>query len=371
MTLQQDQDIRWASDIVESRDAEWTRSPRILVIDDEPLSVRLINRILSAASYDDIVSTTDAASALPLARSSSPDVVILDLHMPGFNGFDVLEALSALIGGRNAVPVLVLTADLIGATRRRAIELGATDFLTKPFENSELVFRIQNLLKTRLLQLTLEDHRSQLASASSRREFEVEGARLDLLEQLALSAESNDPSAARHMRNVGMISASLASRMGLDEATTQLIGRTAPLHDIGKIGVPEGIVVMGEPPSSRERDVLRSHTVIGARLLDRASSTFLQTAAVIARHHHERWDGSGYPDRLSGKAIPVPARIVAVADVFDALIQDRPYRKAFSESEAVSMIVAGSGSHFDPGVVNAFTSLDWVASRLEGFRNAV
>lgn len=346
-----------------STGAVWPRPPRLLVIDDEPLGVKLIHRVLSTARYENIVSTTDASHAISLARLLVPDLILLDLHMPGFDGFDVLEGLRTVLPRDAFVPVLVLTGDLIPETRRRALAAGATDFLTKPFDNSELVLRIHNMLQTRLLHLSLVEQKSELQAALLRRDCELEEARLELLERLALAAELRDTETGRHMRGVGDLSRTLALRVGLDEGTARMIGRAAPLHDIGKIGVPDGTLFKGGPLSPSELDVMRAHTIVGARLLSGCKSLVMQTAALIARHHHERWDGTGYPDQLGTGQIPLPARIVAVADVFDALVNDRPYRKAWTEESAIQLILAGSGTHFDPAVVEAFGSLDWVLSR--------
>ena len=352
-------------------EAAWPRAPRILVVDDEPLGVKLIHRVLGAARYDNIVSTTDASHAISLARTSPPDLILLDLHMPGFDGFDVLEGLRTVLPQREFIPVIVLTGDLISDTRRRALAAGATDFLTKPFDAGELVLRIHNMLQTRLLYLSLAEQKDALQAALSRRDCELEEARLELLERLALAAELRDTETGRHMQRVGELSQTLALRVGLDEDTARNIGRAAPLHDIGKIGVPDGTLFKGGPLSTHELDIMRSHTIIGARLLSGCKSTVMQTAAAIARHHHERWNGTGYPDKLSGKQIPLAARIVAVADVFDALVNDRPYRKAWTQEAAIQLILAGSGTHFDPEVVKAFGSLEWVASRGEALRHAV
>ncbi len=326
--------------------------------------MKLVHRLLTAAKYEDIVTTTDACHALTLARVSPPDLILLDLHMPGFDGFDVLEGLKDVLTENEFIPVLVLTGDLIAETRRRALTLGATDFLTKPFDNAELVLRIHNLLQIRLLHLSLGQQKDALQETLSRREVELEEARLEMLERLALAAEVRDTETGRHMRGVGELAESLARRLGLDDDTAAMIGRAAPLHDIGKLGIPDSALLKNGPLSMPETELMRSHTLVGERLLSGGMSMVMQTAAIVARYHHERFDGTGYPDKLSGQAIPLSARIVAVADVFDALAHDRPYRKAWPEEEAIELIIEGSGTHFDPAVVNAFMSEPFVAARL-------
>lgn len=346
----------------QSSNTEWMRPPRILVVDDEPLSLKIICRVLEAAGHRGIISTSDGLHAVSLIRFSAPDLIVLDLHMPGFDGFELLKGMTAVIPEYDFIPVLVLTGDLINDTRRSALKLGATDFLTKPFDNSELVLRIENMLRTRLLHLCLTAQKEELKAALSIRVGELEQARIELLEGLAHAAELRDPETGRHMRIVGEISEKLAVKVGLDAETARMIRRLAPLHDIGKIGVPDGTLLKRGPLSEQQLHLMRDHTIIGERLLSSLGPN-LRVAASIARNHHERWDGTGYPDGLSGNAIPLAARIVAVADVFDALIHDRPYRKAWTENAAIELILAGSGTHFDPGVVNAFASFRWVASQ--------
>jgi putative two-component system response regulator len=345
--------------------AERSRPARILVVDDEPLSVKIICRVLEAAGHAGVVSTMDPLDAVSLIRFSAPDLVILDLHMPGFDGFELLQSMTAVIPDGDFIPVLVITGDMITDTRRTALKLGATDFLTKPFDNSELVLRIANMLKARRLHLALIEQREELKRSLFVRDGELEEARLEILEALAHAAELRDPETGRHMRTVGEISGKLAAAVGLDSNTARMIGRVAPLHDIGKIGVPDGTLLKRGPLSEQQLHLMRDHTIIGERLLSSISSPMLRTAASIARHHHERWDGSGYPDGLRGDAIPLAARIVAVADVFDALIHDRPYRTAWTEAAAIELILAGSGTHFDPEVVDAFASFGWVAAHAE------
>ncbi|HEX6576057.1 MAG TPA: HD domain-containing phosphohydrolase, partial [Gemmatimonadaceae bacterium] len=194
---------------------------------------------------------------------------------------------------------------------------------------------------------------------------DLDEARFEILDALACAAEMRDPAAACHMNAVGELSAKLAHAVGLSGDEARMIGRAARLHDIGKIGVPSCTQVSGNNLSAQQIAAQRDHTLVGARLLGGFKSTLLRVASAIAHHHHERWDGSGYPDGLEGKEIPLPARIVAVADVFDALIHDRPYRKAWSPSAAVELILTGSGTHFDPAVVEAFKSFSWVEQRPE------
>ena len=322
----------------------------------------MIQRLLGVGGYTNVVATTDPHRSISLASVSEPDLVMLDLHMPGIDGFEVLKRLQLVLPDDDFVPVLVLTGDLDPDARRRALSLGATDFLTKPFDSTELMLRIHNMLQTRLLHLTLTRQKHELQTSLLERGCELEEARLEILERLALAAELRDVETGRHMKAVGDLSRTISLRLGLDEQTANVIGRAAPLHDIGKIGVPDRTLLKNGSLDPDELDVMREHTIIGADVLSNSGSVLMQTAAVIARHHHERWDGTGYPDGLSGHLIPLAARVVAVADVFDALVHDRPYREAWTSEAAVDLIVAGAGTHFDPTVVEAFESLEWTAS---------
>lgn len=339
----------------------WNSPPCILVVDDQPVNVKLVERVLASADYYNVVSTSDPSRAISLAELTKPDLVLLDLHMPGFpgfDGFDVLKALQNLTGVEEFVPVLVLTGDLNTDTRRKALSVGATDFLTKPFDIHELVLRIGNLLHTRLLHLWLQGEKNRIEEALERRERELAEAQVEMLERLAAAVELRDHQTGRHIRRVAELSADLAIALGLESHVVETIRRAAPLHDLGKIGTPDGTLLKCAGLSPDEEHIMRTHTVIGAGILLGGTSSLLRTAAEIARHHHERWDGCGYPDGLTGESIPLSARIVAVVDVYDALTHERPYRSAWSEEKTVKMIISGSGTHFDPKVVEAFLSLE-------------
>ncbi|HEU4628463.1 MAG TPA: HD domain-containing phosphohydrolase [Gemmatimonadaceae bacterium] len=341
--------------------AQWHREPRILFIDDEQANVRLVERLLARQGYRDVTSTTDPRMAVPLMQSVAPDLVLLDLHMPGVDGFAVLEALRHAAAGDDYVPVVVLTGDGAVEAKRRALALGATDFIAKPFDLDEIALRIRNLLQTRLLHLALQHEKRAVESALARRTWELEEARIETLERLALAAEVRDDDTGQHTRRVGQLSGVLATALGLPATAVELIRRAAPLHDIGKIGIPDRVLLKPGPLSAEERGIMQTHTVIGARILGGAQSELLRTAADIAQHHHERWDGAGYPAGVAGADIPISARIVAVVDVFDALTHDRPYRPAWSVERTLDEILQGSGTAFDPQVVAAFRALDPMA----------
>jgi putative two-component system response regulator len=324
----------------------------ILVIDDEEANLRLVARILARAGYRHVTGLSDARDLESHLLLGAPDLVITDLHMPARDGFAVIEALQPWIA-EDRLPVLVVSGDAGTESRNRALTMGARDFVGKPLDPTELALRVRNQLETRLL---FEDVRKQnraLRDTVHGRAQEVESVRLELLSHLATASEYRDGCTAQHTVRVGQLSARLAEVMGLDPADVHVIRQAAPLHDLGKIGVPDGILRKTGALTEEEMAVMRTHTEIGADILRSESVGVLQVAEEIALTHHEHWDGRGYPRGLTGTQIPLSGRIVAVADTFDAITSDRPYRPARSTAEAIEEIVRFRGTQFDPAVVDA------------------
>jgi putative two-component system response regulator len=337
--------------------ADVARDARILIIDDQPANIEVLKRILRSAGFVSVNSTTDPSIGVALVQSWSPDLVLLDLHMPRLDGFAVLEAIRPQLSGGNYLPVLMLTADSSDETKRRVLAGGVKDFLTKPFDATEVVLRIENLLETRSLYTTVRKQNDLLEQRVAKRTRELEEAQVEILQRLAAAAEFRDDDTGEHTQRVGHLAALLAIGIGLSVAQIDLIRRAAPLHDVGKIGIPDSILLKPGRLTQEERRIMRTHATIGAAMLVGGHSTLVQTAESIARRHHERWDGKGYPDGFSGDHIPIEARIVSVADFFDALTHKRPYRPAWSLEKAIGKIVAESGRHFDPVVVNALLAI--------------
>ena len=335
---------------------------RILVIDDHEENVKLVTRVLSKAGYKQIASTTNSAEALALHVDFKPDVVLLDLHMGGKDGFEVLQEFASLNGGGERVPVLMITADDTAETKRRALALGAKDFVGKPFDGPEVLLRIANLLETRFLQLALEGQNSELEQKVAERTKALEESQLEVLERLAAAVEFRDDDTGQHTKRVGKVSGMLAAAIGLPAEKVQLIERAAPLHDIGKVGIPDNILLKAGPLTSEEFEIMKSHTVIGARMLSNGGSELVRMSQRIALSHHEWWDGSGYPHKTSGERIPLEARIVAIADFLDALTHDRPYRPAWSLAETLHEIKSRSGTHFEPLIATTLAKIDWRAN---------
>ncbi len=330
---------------------------RLLIVDDNEANVALIERVLSQAGYTGVLSTDDAASVTGLCDAYRPDLVVLDLHMPGMTGFDVLGRLGERLQEPDSLPVLVLTADSTPDARRRALSLGARDFVTKPIDQLEFLLRIRNLLSARQLQLALKVRNDELDELVRVRTLEVEQARLESLAVLATVAEYHDYTTHHHTQRVGATAAQIAELLGLPAQFIDLIRQAAPLHDVGKVGIPDGILLKQGKLDDHERAVVMRHVEIGAKILEPARSPVLRAAAEIARTHHERWDGTGYLLGLAGEGIPLAGRITAVADVFDALTHERPYKRAWPVHDALREIASQAGRQFDPTVVEAFLQI--------------
>ncbi|MEO6908338.1 MAG: HD domain-containing phosphohydrolase [Abditibacteriaceae bacterium] len=318
----------------------------ILIIDDEKSNIRFLEIVLAQAEYSNVHSTTDSRQALKLYQDIHPDIVLLDLMMPHLDGFAVMKQLHAEMTD-HSVPIVVLTADAATETRHRALKLGAQDFLTKPLDEIEVLLRIHNLLQTRFHGVLLEIRVQE-------RTRDLHNAQLETLQRLALAAEYRDDATGQHTRRVGANAGGIAEVLGWKPAQVALLTCAAPLHDVGKIGIADAILLKLGKLTDAEFDVMKQHTVVGAKILSGSTSPSLRMAEEIALTHHERWDGSGYPRGTRGKEIALPGRIVAVADVFDALTHERPYKKAWPVNEAMEEIKSQSGRQFDPRVVEAF-----------------
>jgi putative two-component system response regulator len=326
---------------------------RILIVDDEPANLEFLRHVLEGQGYAELYDATDARDAADRLDEIAPDVIILDLMMPGFDGFQFMERVKEWLPHDVYVPLLVVTADTAADTRRRALAAGASDFLTKPLSPAEVRLRVRNLVRTRFLHGQLRDQNASLERRVSERTSELEEARQEILDRLARAAEFRDDDTGQHTQRVGWLSARLAQVFGLAEDRVDLTRKAAPLHDIGKIGIPDAILLKEGRLTPEERSVMEAHTSIGARILSGSRYPLLQFAEEIALSHHERWDGGGYPNGLRGEEIPLSGRIVAAADVFDSLTHVRPYKPAWTVQETIREIKAEAGRHFDPQVVEA------------------
>lgn len=327
----------------------------ILVIDDEVVNLALISEMLRRAGYRSIRTSADSRELEHLVRQQAPDLVVLDLHMPHRDGFSVLSALEPLIIN-DYLPVLILSGDLTVEARRHALAHGARDFLTKPFDLIELTLRVRNQLDTRLLFHDVRKQNRALVEAIHGKSEQLEHTRVEMMERLAAAAEYRDDDTSRHTRRVGDLSARIARAAGMPDEQVRVMARAAALHDLGKIGIPDALLLKPAPLTDEEERIMQTHTTIGASILAGSDDPLLQLAEVIAISHHERWDGTGYPMGLAGHSIPLPGRIVAVADAFDAITNDRPYRRARSSEAALDELAIGCGSQFDGTIVEALSA---------------
>jgi len=326
----------------------------LLIVDDEEDNVQLLRRILESAGYCNIRSTNDPRDVPDLLREFEPDLVLLDLLMPGKDGYEVLRDLREDLPDNEYRPVLVLTSDHTRDAKRRALSGGAKDFLTKPLSPAEVRLRVRNLLETRFLHRALQEHNEHLEERVRKRTAALEEARLQTLHRLARAAEYRDDDTGQHTRRVGRSAARIAQALGWSGRAASKIRLAAPLHDVGKIGIPDSILLSTRKLTAEEFAVMKTHCHIGADLLSSPDVPLLGLAAEIALNHHERWDGAGYPNGLAGEDIPLSGRIVAVADTFDALTHARPYKKAWTVEAAMEEIIGDAGRAFDPSVVDAF-----------------
>lgn len=345
------------------------REATILFVDDEEVNVMLLGRILRRQGYENLIPVSDPLDVPALMAERQPDLLITDLHMPGMHGLELIAEVMAGRSDDDWFPIAVITADATPEAEAEALTRGAKDFISKPFKATQIGLRVENLLRTRFLHEALRMHADNLEEMVQERTRDLETARLDLLERLALAAEFRDYVTGRHTQRVGELCGLLAARLGLDADRVELLRRAAPLHDVGKIGIPDAILLKPGRLTETEFATMREHVDVGATLLAQGQSDLMILAERVALTHHERWDGSGYPRGLRGDEIPVEGQIVAVADVFDTLINERPYKPAWPLEKAVAEIRRQTGRWFSPRVVEAFLGVladtDGLLERLE------
>lgn len=325
----------------------------IVVVDDEPSVARFLSRALESAGYRSPQEFTDSLEAASYLESADPDLITLDVRMPGLDGYGVLEALSRKRSPDAFLPVLAISALDDFDSRRRAIEAGAKDFLVKPVQVEEFLLHVQSLLDTRFLERRLRERYLAAEDLARAHSLDAQCTHQEMIERLAQMAEMRDDVTGRHTRRVARLSALLAQELHLSPEEVSLIMQAAPLHDVGKVAISDEVLLKHGAFSPEERRAMEEHCLRGAQILSGGRSALMQMAEQIAAAHHERWDGHGYPRGLRAEDIPVAARIVAVADAFDALTHVRPYKQAWSSAEALAEIERERGWQFDPQVVDA------------------
>ncbi|MCX6555226.1 MAG: response regulator [Candidatus Aminicenantes bacterium] len=328
-------------------------SARILIVDDEPNISHLLSRLIAAKGYGCQVCDS-GAEALAAITGGDFALVISDINMPGMSG---IELLSAIKKSRPDIAVIMLTAVNDQATAIRSLELGAFGYIVKPFEANEIFINISNALHRRELELNRDRYEERLEREVWARTAEIRATQEQIIVRLVAASGCRDEETGEHIRRMGEYAAVLARASGWNEAEAEVIRLAAPMHDVGKMGVPDAILRKPGKLSRDEFEQMKEHTRIGARILEGSGIALLELAKEIALHHHEKWDGSGYPGGLSGEAIPLSARIVAVCDVYDALVNDRVYRPALPEVQALTIMKEGRGTHFDPRLFDLFLEL--------------
>ena len=341
----------------------------IMIVDDTPANLMLVQEILQAQGYR-VLAFPRGNMAINAAAKNPPDLILLDIMMPDMNGFEVCKILKTDETLRE-IPVLFISALSDTADKVRAFCAGGVDYITKPFQLEEVQARVATHLRLRRLQLELEKHNLHLAELVKEKVLEISDSQLATIVALAKLAESRDDETGQHIERTRTFCKILTEKLrdnprfrgDIDDTFIENIFYASPLHDIGKVGIPDKIFLKPGKLTAEEFEVMKSHTMIGANTLLAARgkyprNAFINTGIAIARSHHEKWDGSGYPDGLVGEDIPLSARIMAVADVYDALRSERPYKLAFTHEKSCEIIIAGTGRHFDPAVIDAFKALE-------------
>ncbi|MDF1522139.1 MAG: response regulator [Trueperaceae bacterium] len=330
-------------------------SKRLLVVDDEEANLMLLEGILRRGGYTAIELLDDPRQLVARFVADPPDMLLLDHRMPHLTGLEVLEALAPHLP--EGFPVVMITADDRPELRHQALASGARDFLTKPVQSVEVLLRVRNLLEAWTARAWLAEQNELLERRVRDRTADLERSQMEMLVRLARAAEYRDDASGEHVWRVARTSALLADALGEPADRVEALLRAARLHDVGKIGIPDGILLKPGRLSAAEFEVVKTHCAIGYELLSGSRSPLVQLAAEIALTHHERWDGQGYPSRLSGRTIPLAARVLAVADAFDAVTHDRAHRRGRSPEEAIAEIEQGRGTQFDPEAVDALVAL--------------
>lgn len=361
------------------------RDKTVMIVDDESINIEIVRAYLEENGFENFITTTESTCAINTIREHRPDILLLDINMPHVSGLDILQSMRSS-KDLKILPAIVLTASTSPEVKLQALRLGASDFLAKPVDPSELILRVENVLAVKAYQDHLAAYSENLEHQVRLQTRELIRSRQEAIHCLARAAEYRDDDTGQHVIRVGRYAGLIAEELGFPRSAVDLIEQAAQLHDVGKIGVPDAILHKPGKLDPQEFDIIRQHcgigrriinpltheesirlkkhTSVGMQIMNSTQSPVLKLAALIASTHHEKWDGSGYPQGLSGASIPIEGRIVAVADVFDALSSERPYKKAFKLEKCLEILIDGRGTHFDPQVLDAFLSRQEEAIRI-------
>jgi len=325
------------------------QTSQILIVDDEIQNVELLRDILISNGFSNIASFQDPMEAVSFFEKHDFDLILLDIMMPGLNGLEILERFRELRPDHDT-PVIVISALYDRDTQLQILRGDGSEYLTKPIDEEELLAKIENILKARYEKKNLEvlvDYKSN----------ELEKAKYEVVKRLSIAAEYRDNETGMHLKRMASYSMLLAKEIGWDERRCEMVLKSAPMHDIGKIGIPDYILLKPGKLNEKESAIMKTHPIIGGKILSNGTTSLIQMAKDVALNHHEKWDGSGYPYGKKGKEITLIGRIVAVADVFDALTSDRSYKKAWTVDETLSEMRSMANSHFDPHLILKFLGI--------------
>ena len=334
----------------------------ILVVDDQPQNIELLEAFLAPKGYK-ILTATNGPDALEKLAGNPVDLILLDVMMPGMDGFEVTRKIREDDIYR-LIPIILVTALREAEDRVKGIEARCDDFISKPLDRIEILARVSSLLKVKAYNELSRNYQEELRSEVAQRTEElkkafetIKAASLDTIYRLSMACEYKDKETGSHIHRMSGYSAAIARQMVLDEHVIETILYAAPMHDLGKVGIADAILLKPAKLDAAEWETMKQHSAIGAEILASSDADFIKMGATIAKSHHEKWDGSGYPNHLKGTKIPIAGRITAIADVFDALTSKRPYKEAFSVEKSLGIIREGKGTYFDPDVVDAFFAI--------------
>jgi len=328
-------------------------SANILIVDDKHANIFLLEALLKNSGYKNVSSTQESTKVTELCNNITFDLILLDYNMPILDGFGVMKNLKESLN-LNMPPIIMLTAQYAKDIRLKILNMGARDFITKPFDVHELLMRINNTLDVHFAHLYMKEQNKILEKKVEERTAEIFKNQLDVVRCLGVASEYRDEETGLHILRMSKISVIIATALGVSDKDCELLLQASPMHDVGKIGIPDHILLKPGKFNEEEWKIMQSHALIGASILQNANSELMKMAHDIALTHHEKWNGRGYPNSLKGDNIPLVGRITAIADVFDALTSERPYKKAWLVEDAVNLIKTEKGEHFDPKVVDAF-----------------